>query len=203
MIATAASGPGTIETRIEVRTPSAATNPSARSGPPTAPKLSMNRSNPYARPYAWGDTTSASSAPFGGDNNDGGCHTTLSTSEGVTAIGIAVGVGATIASGGSLLGASAFGLSGASLSGVGVAAGFGAAGLDGPGCSRGERVACLGLFLGGTGALAGIPEIIGALADVEEESAAAGALTGQWPLGLHLGLAGTMADSASLLSLCR
>jgi hypothetical protein len=140
---------------------------------------------------------------LGGDNNNGGCHTTLSTSEGVTAIGIAVGVGATIASGGSLLGASAFGLSGASLSGVGVAAGFGAAGLDGRAAVEGKGWRVLACFSGARGHSPGIPEIIGALADVEEESAAAGALTGLWALGLHLGLARIMADSASLLSLCR
>ena len=121
----------------------------------------------------------------------------------MTAIGIAVGVGATIASGGSLLGASAFGLSGTSLSVLASRLDSELPGSTGQAAVEGKGWRVSACFSGARGALAGIPEIIGALADVDEESAAAGALTGLWALGLHLGLAGTMADSASLLSLCR
>lgn len=43
-------------------TPSQATRPSARNGPKMAPRLSIIRSKPYARPYALAGTMSASSA---------------------------------------------------------------------------------------------------------------------------------------------
>ncbi len=58
-MARAASSPGTIENRIARRTPTMVTNINARSGPTMAPRLSAARSNPYARPYADGCTTSA------------------------------------------------------------------------------------------------------------------------------------------------
>ncbi len=47
---------------MAVRTPTTATSPSARSGPTIAPRLSIARSNPYARPNALSGTTSAISA---------------------------------------------------------------------------------------------------------------------------------------------
>ena len=49
-IAAAASSPGTTDTMIAVRTPTTPTSPSASSGPMIAPRLSIARSNPYARP---------------------------------------------------------------------------------------------------------------------------------------------------------
>ena len=61
-IASAASRPGTTLTSIALRVPTSATSPIASSGPPIAPRLSIARSNPYARPYASDGTTSASSA---------------------------------------------------------------------------------------------------------------------------------------------
>src|SRR5581483_4029111 len=61
-IATAARTPGTTETRIAVRTPRSATSAIASSGPPIAPRLSIARSKPYARPYAAGGAMSARSA---------------------------------------------------------------------------------------------------------------------------------------------
>ena len=57
-----ASRPGTTLTSIALRVPTSATSAIASSGPPIAPRLSIARSNPYARPYASGGTTSASSA---------------------------------------------------------------------------------------------------------------------------------------------
>src|SRR5205807_2944673 len=38
--------------------------------------------------------------PLGGNNGNGGCETPLSTSQGTAAIGVTLGIGATIASGG-------------------------------------------------------------------------------------------------------
>jgi hypothetical protein len=49
-IASAASRPGTTESKIASRTPTTAISPSASSGPTIAPALSIARSNPYARP---------------------------------------------------------------------------------------------------------------------------------------------------------
>ena len=62
MIASAASSPGMTDTRIAVRTPTTAMRARASRGPKIAPRLSIARSNPYARPYAPGGTTSASNA---------------------------------------------------------------------------------------------------------------------------------------------
>jgi transcriptional regulator with XRE-family HTH domain len=49
-IAAAASSPGMTDSRIAVRTPTRATRPRASNGPTMAPRLSMVRSNPNARP---------------------------------------------------------------------------------------------------------------------------------------------------------
>src|SRR5215218_8596736 len=61
-MAAAARRPGTIDSRIAVRTPTAATRPIASNGPTIAPRLSIARSNPYARPYTAAGTASARSA---------------------------------------------------------------------------------------------------------------------------------------------
>ena len=60
--------------RIDVRTPTSATSPSASSGPPTAPRLSIARSKPYARPYALAGTTSASRAFRAGTRKPRAAH---------------------------------------------------------------------------------------------------------------------------------
>ena len=56
------------------RTPTAATSPRASSGPTIAPRLSIARSNPYARPYALAGTTSASSALRAGTRKPRAVH---------------------------------------------------------------------------------------------------------------------------------
>ena len=136
---------------------------------------------------------------MGGDNNNGGCGTTLSTSQGTAGIGIALGAGAVIASGGALLGVSAFGIGGSSLALGGVGLGASAAGLDYPECRNGNAAACLGLGLGATGAVAGIPEIAGAWLGVGEESLSAGILRGLSAFGFNVGIAGTIWDFLTVL----
>ena len=83
--------------------------------------------------------------PFGGDNGNGGCESYLSTSQGVTGIGIALGAGATVLSGGALAGVSAFGMERATSSlvigGAGLTLGGGAVGRDWPECQSGSVAA--------------------------------------------------------------
>ena len=79
------------ESRIVVRIPTAATSASASSGPPIAPTLSIARSSPYARPYASGGATSASSALRAGPRRpratqpailrSPACHTAVASSD--------------------------------------------------------------------------------------------------------------------------
>jgi len=83
--------------------------------------------------------------PFGGDNDNGGCHTTLSTSTGAKAVAVSAAVGATIATGGIAVGA------------IGGAAGGGTVAVAGGGVVAGtvissEAVAAGAAAVGGLGA---------------------------------------------------
>ncbi len=136
---------------------------------------------------------------WGGSNGNGGCETTLTTSQGVTSVGVALGVGATILSGGALGGAEVLGVGGAGLGAAGVATGVSAAALDLPECKAGNKVACVGFSLGATGAVAGIPEIVGTMAGVEETSTGYAILKGSSAFGLNFGIAGSIVDATQLL----
>jgi RHS repeat-associated protein len=139
--------------------------------------------------------------PFGGDNDNGGCQTALSTSQGEKYAGLALGAGAAITGVGAIADAGYFGLSSLSLSGLSFAGGAAAGGLDLPGCTSGDRVACAGMILGLSGAGAAAPELIGDLFfGVEEGTNAAAILKGLSALGLNLGFVGTGVDLLSLLS---
>jgi RHS repeat-associated protein len=144
--------------------------------------------------------------PGGGDNGNDNCSTALSTSQGVAGVGIALGAGATIASGGALAGASAplLGLgSSTALASAGGFAGVTAAMLDKPACDRGNRLACAGMWLGITGAAAGGPEALGGMLGLRETGWAMASFRGLSAFGLNLGLAGTVLDfSQWMADLC-
>lgn len=136
--------------------------------------------------------------PRGGDNDNGGCHTTLSTSQGRTGIGIALGAGATLTGVGAFADVGIFGLSSGALSTVSFVGGVGAGALDGPACLGGDRVACVGAGLGVVGGFGGLPDLVGGLFGVAEDSLLGGALKGISALGLNLGFIGTGSDITSL-----
>jgi RHS repeat-associated protein len=87
--------------------------------------------------------------PFGGDNDSGGCHTTLSTSQG----GIALGAVGIIASGGALLAPIGAGTAAVALGWAGVAAGGAAVAEDVGPCVHGNQLSrvAVGLGAGATG----------------------------------------------------
>ena len=88
--------------------------------------------------------------PLGGDNGNGGCNTTLSTTQGALAIG-AVSV---IASGGAL--AAPEGAAATALGVTGIVTGGAASVADWGPCQQGNTEACLGLGLGAFGAGGGV-----------------------------------------------
>lgn len=139
--------------------------------------------------------------PFGGDNNNGGCHTTLSTSQGETAIGVALGAAALVTGVGALADAEALGGS-LALGGISVVSGAAAGGLDLGSCIEGNELACVGAGLGISGALAAAPELFGGLFGVTEGSSLASALTASSFFGLFLGLNGTSLDLITSLLAC-
>ena len=63
-----------IDSKIAERTPINPTSPIANNGPPIAPRLSIARSNPYARPYTFAETTSANNALRAGTLNPRAVH---------------------------------------------------------------------------------------------------------------------------------
>jgi RHS repeat-associated protein len=136
--------------------------------------------------------------PFGGNNGNGGCESYLSTSQGVTAIGISLSIGSVIATGGAALPAeldiSAFGLSGGSLALGGSILGIGGAGVDIPQCISGNQAACAGAWLGGAGAILGLPAIAAGYLGVGAASTLAGVLGGVSIGGAEVGIAGTLID---------
>jgi RHS repeat-associated protein len=85
--------------------------------------------------------------PFGGNNGNGGCETTLSTKEGETGIGLSLAAGATILSGGALLEAGAFGLEAGTSGTVGAITGGVGSVVDWEQCSATNPVACAGATL--------------------------------------------------------
>lgn len=139
--------------------------------------------------------------PFGGNNNNGGCQTTLSTSQGVTGIGIALGAASIITGVGAFAGADALGGSSA-LGLISVGSGSGAGFLDLGPCLQGNKAACVGADLGLSGAVAAAPELLGGLFGVAEGSTLAGALTASSFFGLFLGLSGTFLDLTTGLLAC-
>jgi hypothetical protein len=122
--------------------------------------------------------------PFGGDNDNGGCHTTFSDRQ---AVGLSLGVVAAGTGAGAIFAGStgaALGLGGASF-----LTGAGAAGLDEGPCRQGDSSACVGLYLGAGGAL-GSAFGVGAFA-----AGASKAITEAFGIsGLSLGVAATTWD---------
>lgn len=139
--------------------------------------------------------------PFGGNNNNGGCGTTLSTSQGVTAIGITLGAASAVTGVGALVDAEALGGS-AVLGGLSVGTGLGAGSLDLPGCLQGNKAACVGAFLGLAGASAGAPELLGGLFGLGEETMLAAVLGGLSAFGVSVGIAGSIFSLISDLAAC-
>ncbi|MGC1184679.1 MAG: RHS repeat-associated core domain-containing protein [Candidatus Dormiibacterota bacterium] len=86
--------------------------------------------------------------PFGGNNGNGGCETTLSTREGEAGIALAVATGGVVLSGGALLGVGAVGLDAGTSGTFGAFVGLTASASDARGCLAGDRVACAGAALG-------------------------------------------------------
>jgi RHS repeat-associated protein len=95
--------------------------------------------------------------PFGGNNGNGGCQTTLSTREGEDGVGLALATGAVALSGGALLGVGAVGLDAGTSGTLGAFVGLTASADDSRNCLAGDDVACVGAGLGigasGIGAL--------------------------------------------------
>jgi hypothetical protein len=95
--------------------------------------------------------------PFGGNNGNGGCQTTLSTREGEDGVGLALATGAVALSGGALLGVGAVGLDAGTSGTLGSFVGLMASVDDSRNCLAGDDVACVGAGLGigasGIGAL--------------------------------------------------
>jgi len=139
--------------------------------------------------------------PLGGNNNNGGCGTTLSTSQGVTAIGITLGEASAVTGVGALVDAEALGGS-AVLGGLSVGSGLGAGALDLPGCLQGNKAACVGAFLGLAGASAGAPELLGGLFGLGEESMLAAVFGGLSAFGVSVGIAGSIFSLISDLAAC-
>ena len=139
--------------------------------------------------------------PFGGNNGNGGCESSLSTSQGVTAIGFALGTASAVTGVGALVDAEALGGS-AVLSGLSVGSGAGAGALDLPSCLQGNRAACFGALLGFTGASAGAPELLVGLFGIGEVSTLAAVLGGLGAFGTSVGIAGSIFDIFDGLTGC-
>jgi len=92
--------------------------------------------------------------PLGGDNDNGNCHTELSTTQG----GLALGAAATVVSGGS----AAFleGGTAAFFDSAGTVVGLAGSETDLPACFQGDTASCIGFGLGGVGAAAGLPLVV-------------------------------------------
>lgn len=140
-------------------------------------------------------------APWGGNNNNGGCGTTLSTKEGETGVGIALGVASVVTGVGALAGAGALGGS-LALGGISAVSGAGAGVLDLGSCLQGNKVACVGAGLGFSGAVAAAPVVLGELFGVAAGSTLADALTASGFFGLFMGLNGTAFDLITNLLAC-
>ena len=93
--------------------------------------------------------------PFGANNGNGGCETTLSTSEG----GLALSIVGVIGSAGTL--AAGEGVAATALGGVSIAAGAAGSAVDIGPCSQGHIEACVAVGLGTGSAVGGVLSLLG------------------------------------------
>ncbi|MGC1184983.1 MAG: RHS repeat-associated core domain-containing protein [Candidatus Dormiibacterota bacterium] len=98
--------------------------------------------------------------PFGGNNNNGGCHTELSTAQARTDIGITLTVGAVATGVGGLVAgatdAAVLESSAGALEASSITYGVGGGILDGLGCKSGSALACDAAVLDGLGLASGL-----------------------------------------------
>lgn len=102
--------------------------------------------------------------PFGGNNGNGGCETTLSTTQAVTDIGVTLSVAAAATGVGGLLAtsldASILGSEASALAVSSIGYGVGGAVLDGLRCASGSAVSCDAAALDGVGLTSGIGALL-------------------------------------------